>query len=149
LLAGDEPTVAGDLVLFIVFLGLAPSMAFTAVPVLSTALAPANLAPKVLALGLAPDFLALGLAPGVLALGLTPGVVALGLAPRILVPEEAPGVSFRTLPADFLGLVLTGDLAVEISTAAFNSSVRARVRLEGESSAWNRKNLYQYDTVLL
>ncbi len=72
-----------------------------------------------------------------MALGLGPEIVALGLAPGILVPEEAPGISFRTLPADFLGLVLTGDLAVEIPTAAFNSSARARVRLEGESSTWN------------
>jgi hypothetical protein len=126
LLAGDEPTVAGDRVLFMVFRGLAPSVAFTAAPVLSMAVAPANLAP---------GFLALGLAPEVVALGLAPGVVALGLAPGILVPDVAPGVSFRTLPADdFLGLVLTGDFAVEISTAAFSSSVRARVRLEGESS---------------
>jgi hypothetical protein len=151
LLAGDEPTVAGDRALFMVFLGLAPSVAFTAAPVLSTAVAPANLAPGVLALGLAPEVLALGLAPevlalgrstGVMALGLAPGVVALGLAPGILVPDVAPGVSFRTLPADdFLGLIRTGDLAVEISTAAFNSSVRARVRLEGESSTWNSTNV--------
>jgi hypothetical protein len=150
LLAGDEPTVAGDRVLFIVFLGLAPSVAFTAVPVLSPAVAPANLAPGVLALRLAPGVVTLGLAPEVVALGLAPGVVALGLAPGILVPEVDPGISIRTLPADdFLGLVRTGDLAVEISTAALNSSVRARVRLEGESSTWNRKNVYQYDTVLI
>jgi hypothetical protein len=150
-----------------VFLGLAPPVAVTAAPVLSPAVAPANLAPGVLALGLAPGVVALGLAPevvalglapevvtlgrppGVVALGLAPDVVVLGLAPGILVPEEAPGVSFRTLPADFLGLVLTGDLAVEIPTAAFSSSIRARVRLEGESSTWNRKNVYQYDTVLI
>ncbi len=157
MLAGDEPTVAGDRVLFIVFLGLAPPVAFiTAAPVLSTAVAPANLAPGVLALGLAPgvvarglapEVLALGRPPGVVALGLTPGVVALGLAPGILVPDVAPGVPFRTLPADdFLGLVLTGDLAVELPTAAFSSSVRARVRLEGESSTWNgQKNQYQVE----
>ncbi len=137
MLAGDEPTVAGDRVLFAVFLGLAPSVAFTAVPVLSTAVAQANLAPGVLALRLAPGVVDLGLAPGVVALGLAPGVVALRLVPGILVPEEAPVVFFRTLPADdFLGLVRTGDLAVEISTTAFNSSARARVRLEGESSTW-------------
>ncbi len=90
MLAGDEPTVAGDRVLFIVFLGLAPPVAFPAVPVLSTAVAPANPAPGVLALGLAPEVVALGRPPEVVALGLAPGDVALGLAPGVVALGLAP-----------------------------------------------------------
>jgi len=99
------------------------------------------LASFILTLGLAPLTLARGLAPFIMALGLAPQILALGLAPDTGTLDfgVSVGVSVRKLPTDFLGLFLTGDLAVERSAATLVSSVRVRVRFGGESSFWNEK----------